>query len=119
MLQQITLNVKRMEQAAAEDFTTATDVADYLAKRGVPFRTAHGVVGQIVRYCLDREKTLEDMTLEEYKAHSEVFEEDILTTVKAKNSADGRLSVGGSSRTSAKAGIKSLKARLKKIPDYQ
>lgn len=119
MLQQITLNVKRMEKAAAEDFTTATDVADYLAKRGVPFRTAHGVVGQIVRYCLDREKTLEDMTLEEYKAHSEVFEEDILTTVKAKNSADGRLSVGGSSRSSAKAGIKSLKARLKKIPDYQ
>ena len=118
MLQQITLNVKRMEQAAAEDFTTATDVADYLAKRGVPFRTAHGVVGQIVRYCLDREKTLETMTLEEYKSHSEVFEEDILTIVQAKHSADGRLSVGGSSRSSAKAGIKSLKARLKKIPDY-
>ena len=118
MLQQITLNVKRMEQAAAEDFTTATDVADYLAKRGVPFRTAHGVVGQIVRYCLDREKTLETMTLEEYKSHSEVFEEDILTIDQAKHSADGRLSVGGSSRSSAKAGIKSLKARLKKIPDY-
>ena len=115
MLQQITLNVKRMEIAAAEDFTCATDVADYLAKRGVPFRTAHGIVGAIVRYCLDKDKTLETMTIEEYKAHSEVFEIDILNVVKAKNSADGRTSVGGSSRQSAKAGIKSLKARLKKL----
>ena len=115
MLQQITLNVKRMEIAAAEDFTCATDVADYLAKRGVPFRTAHGIVGAIVRYCLDKDKTLETMTIEEYKAHSEVFEIDILNVVKAKNSADGRTSVGGSSLQSAKAGIKSLKARLKKL----
>ncbi len=115
MLQQITLNVKRMELAAAEDFTCATDVADYLAKRGVPFRTAHGIVGAIVRYCLDKDKTLESMTIDEYKAHSEVFESDILNVVKAKNSADGRTSVGGSSRQSAKAGIKSLKARLKKL----
>ena len=115
MLQQITLNVKRMQIAAAEDFTCATDVADYLAKRGVPFRTAHGIVGAIVRYCLNENKTLETMTMDEYKAHSQVFEEDILQTVKAKNSADGRTSVGGSSRQSAKEGIKSLKARLKKL----
>ena len=115
MLQQITLNVKRMEKAAAEDFTCATDVADYLAKRGVPFRTAHGIVGKIVRYCLNEGKTLEGMTIDEYKEHSEVFEADILKVVKAKNSADSRTSVGGSSRQSAKAGVKSLKARLKKL----
>ena len=115
MLQQIRLNVKRMEIASAEDFTCATDVADYLAKRGVPFRTAHGVVGKIVRYCLNENKTLDSMTLAEYKEHSEVFEEDVLTVVKAKNSADARTSVGGSSRASAKAGIKSIKARLKKL----
>ncbi len=115
MLQQITLNVKRMEKAAAEDFTCATDVADYLAKRGVPFRTAHGVVGKIVRYCLNEGKTLESMTLEDYRAHSEVFQADVLTVVKAKNSANARMSVGGSSRHSAKAGIKSIKARLKKL----
>lgn len=115
MLQQITLNVKRMEKAAAEDFTCATDVADYLAKHGVPFRTAHGIVGKIVRYCLNENKTLESMTMDEYKAHSEVFESDILKVVKAKNSADARTSVGGSSRQSAKAGIKSLKNRLKKL----
>lgn len=116
MLQAITLNVKRMEQAAAEDFTCATDVADYLAVRGVPFRTAHGVVGKIVRYCLNEGKTLESMSLEEYKAHSEVFDESILETVKAKNSANSRNSVGGSSQQAARAGIRSLKARLKKLP---
>ncbi len=116
MLQAITLNVKRMEKAAAEDFTCATDVADYLAVRGVPFRTAHGIVGKIVRYCLENGKTLESMSLEEYKAHSEVFDANILSTVKAKNSADSRNSVGGSSKKAARAGIRSLKERLKKLP---
>lgn len=116
MLQAITLNVKRMEEAAAEDFTCATDVADYLAVRGVPFRTAHGVVGKIVRYCLETGKTLESMSLDEYKAHSSVFDETILTTVKAKNSANSRNSVGGSSQKAARAGIRSLKQRLAKLP---
>ncbi len=119
MLKAITLNVKHMEEAAAEDFTCATDVADYLAKRGVPFRTAHGVVGKIVRYCLEKDKTLNSLTLEEYKAHSEVFTEDILSVVSARASADARNSVGGSSTAAAKAGIKSLKARLRKLPSYE
>lgn len=119
MLKQITLNVKRMEIAAAEDFTAATDVADYLAKRGVPFRTAHGVVGKIVRYCLEEGKTLESMTLAEYKQHCDVFDEDVLNVVKAYASANSRNSVGGSSVAAARAGIKSLLARAKKLPDYQ
>ncbi len=118
LLKAVTLNVRRMEEAAAEDFTSATDVADYLAKKGVPFRTAHGVVGKIVRYCLERGKTLETLSLEEYKAHSDAFEADILHTVTARASADSRESVGGSSVSAAKAGIKSLKARLKKLPGF-
>lgn len=118
MLEAITLNYKRMEEAAAEDFTCATDVADYLAKHGVPFRTAHGVVGKIVRYCLDQGKTLAEMSLAEYKAHSEVFEADVLEIVKAKTSVNGRNSVGGSSKAAARAGIRSIKARLKKLPNY-
>ncbi|MBR2904176.1 MAG: argininosuccinate lyase [Clostridia bacterium] len=119
MLKEIKLNVKRMEIAAAEDFTAATDVADYLAKRGVPFRTAHGVVGKIVRYCLEKGKTLETMSLAEYKEHSEVFDEDVLKVVKATSSANSRNSVGGSSMAAAKAGIKSLRSRLKKLPTYE
>lgn len=116
MMGQIGLNVKRMEEAAAEDFTCATDVADYLAKKGVPFRTAHGIVGGIVRECLEKGKTLSDMTLAEYKAHSPVFEEDITEIVKAKNSADSRNSVGGSSVSAARAGIDSIRRRLALLP---
>lgn len=118
MLGAITLDVKRMEQAAAEDFTCATDVADYLAKRGVPFRTAHGVVGKIVRYCLEKGKTLETLSLDEYRAHSDAFGEDILSLVQARASADARNSVGGSGTAAAKAGIKSIRARLKKLPSF-
>ena len=119
MLKEIKLNVRRMEIAAAEDFTAATDVADYLAKRGVPFRTAHGIVGKIVRYCLEKGKTLESMSLKEYKENSEVFEADVLKVVKASASANSRNSVGGSSVAAAKAGIKSLRARLKKLPVFE
>ena len=116
MMSQIGLNTERMEEAAAEDFTCATDVADYLAKKGVPFRTAHGIVGGIVRECLERGRTLSDMTLAEYKAHSPVFEEDITEIVKAKNSADSRSSVGGSSVSAARAGIDSIRRRLALLP---
>ncbi len=116
MMSQIGLNTERMEEAAAEDFTCATDVADYLAKKGVPFRTAHGIVGGIVRECLERGRTLSDMTLAEYKAHSPVFEEDITEIVKAKNSANSRSSVGGSSVSAARAGIDSVRRRLALLP---
>ena len=116
MMGQIGLNTERMEEAAAEDFTCATDVADYLAKKGVPFRTAHGIVGGIVRECLERGRTLSDMTLAEYKAHSPVFEEDITEIVKAKNSANSRSSVGGSSVSAARAGIDSIRRRLALLP---
>ena len=116
MMGQIGLNTERMEEAAAEDFTCATDVADYLAKKGVPFRTAHGIVGGIVRGCLEKGRTLSDMTLAEYKAHSPVFEEDITEIVKAKNSADSRSSVGGSSVSAARAGIDSIRRRLALLP---
>ncbi len=116
MMSQIGLNTERMEEAAAEDFTCATDVADYLAKKGVPFRTAHGIVGGIVRECLEKGRTLSDMTLAEYKAHSPVFEEDITEIVKAKNSANSRSSVGGSSVSAARAGIDSIRRRLALLP---
>lgn len=116
MMRQIVPDVSRMEEAAAEDFTCATDVADYLAKKGVPFRTAHGIVGGIVRECLEKGKTLDILTLGEYKAHSPVFEADILDVVKARNSADSRNSVGGSSVSAARAGIRSIKKRLAKLP---
>ena len=70
-----------MEASAKNGFTNATDAADYLVGKGVPFRDAHGIVGQLVLFCIDKGIALDDMTLEEYKAISPVFEEDIYEAI--------------------------------------
>ena len=114
LLAKLTFNVNRMYDAAGEGYATATDVADYLAKRGVPFRDAHAVTGKIVRYCIEKQKPLTALTLEEFRAASPVFEEDVLQTVTTRASAEGRDSVGGSSVRAAREGIASLKRRLAK-----
>ncbi len=77
MLRTMKFREQNMEASAKNGFTNATDAADYLVKHGVPFRDAHGIVGQLVLYCIDKDIALDDMTLEEYKAISPVFEEDI------------------------------------------
>lgn len=115
LLKKIKINPERMLSAAGEGFSTATDVADYLAKKGMPFRDAHAVTGSLVRYCIEHGKTLPALSLEEYRNASEVFEEDILEKVQTRVSAEGRNSVGGSSRAAAENGIKSVKERLSKI----
>ena len=114
LLSKITFRINQMYDAAGEGYATATDVADYLAKRGVPFRDAHAVTGKIVRYCIENGKTLPSLTLDEFRAASPVFEEDVLRVVTTRASAEGRDSVGGSSVRAAREGIASLKRRLAK-----
>ncbi len=113
LISRLTFNINRMYDAAGDGYATATDVADYLAKRGVPFRDAHAVTGKLVRYCIENGKTLPSLTLEEFRAASPVFEADVLQTVTTRASAEGRNSVGGSSTEAAKAGIASVRKRLK------
>ena len=113
LVSQLSFNVNAMYEAAGEGYATATDVADYLAKRGVPFRDAHAITGKLVRYCIEHGKTLPSLTLEEFRAASPVFEEDVLTAVTTRASAEGRNSVGGSSTEAAKAGIASIRKRHK------
>ena len=113
MLPSIALKKERMAKAAEAEFCCATDVADYLAKKGVPFRTAHAVTGKIVRRCIAEGRTLQDMTAEEYKSFSDVFEGDICEVVKAQACADARTSYGGASSASVKQNLKSIKKRLK------
>jgi argininosuccinate lyase len=117
MLPTITLNTKKMEKAAESEFCCATDVADYMAKKGVPFRTAHAVTGKIVRWCIENNRTLQDMTAEEYQSFDGVFSSDICDVVKAKACADARTSQGGASTQSVKENLKSIKKRLKEY-DY-
>lgn len=84
----------RMEASAKNGFTNATDAADYLVGKGVPFRDAHGIVGRLVLYCLEKDIALDDMTLEEYKAISPVFEEDIHEAISMKNCVEKRNTIG-------------------------
>ena len=84
----------RMEASAKNGFTNATDEADYLVGKGVPFRDAHGIVGRLVLYCLEKDIALDDMTLEEYKAISPVFEEDIYEAISMKNCVEKRNTIG-------------------------
>jgi argininosuccinate lyase len=103
-----------MEIAAESEFCCATDVADYLAKKGMPFRTAHAVTGKIVRWCIENKRTLQNMTAEEYKGFDPLFSADICEVVKGRNCADARTSFGGASLTSVKQNLKSIKERVKK-----
>ena len=84
----------RMENSAKNGFTNATDAADYLVGKGVPFRDAHGIVGRLVLYCIDKGISLDDMKLEEYKAISPVFEDDIYDAISMKNCVERRNTIG-------------------------
>jgi len=83
-----------MEVSAKNGFTNATDAADYLVNHGVPFRDAHGIVGQLVLFCIEKGIALDDMTLEEYKAISPVFEEDIYDAISLKTCVEKRMTIG-------------------------
>ena len=117
LIDNILLRTNRMKKAAEAEFACATDVADYLAKKGVPFRTAHAVTGKIVRWCIENERTLQNMTIEEYRSFDEHFDVDICETVRAKNCAEARTSYGGASPKSVKENIRSIKKRLEKYEE--
>ena len=83
-----------MEASAKNGFTNATDAADYLVKKGVPFRDAHGIVGQLVLMCIDKGIALDDLSLDEYKKISPVFEEDVYEAISLKTCVEKRLTLG-------------------------
>ncbi len=98
MIDTMTVNKEVMESSAKNGFTNATDAADYLVNRGVPFRDAHGIVGQLVLYCIGKNISLDDMTLEEYKAISPVFEADIYEAISLKTCVEKRETIGAPSK---------------------
>jgi len=95
MLATVRFNRERMAQAVRQDFSNATDMADYLAKKGMPFREAHEVVGRAVLYCIERGKYLADCTLAEFKGFSALFEEDIYEAIAPETCVNLRTSQGG------------------------
>lgn len=97
MILTMTVNVDKMEQAVSKDFSNATDLADYLVRKGLPFRQAHEVVGKCVAYAIHQNKFLPELSLEEYKTFSSLFEEDLLETLIPENCVAARISYGGPS----------------------
>lgn len=94
MIDTMKFNNARMEDSAKKGFTNATDAADYLVKKGVPFRDAHGIVGQLVLMCIEKGIALDDLSLEEYKSVSPVFENDIYDAISLKTCVEKRLTLG-------------------------
>jgi argininosuccinate lyase len=108
----ISVNKERMEEMAAAGYTLATDVAEYLVLKGVPFRLAHQTVGKIVRYCLEEGKDLESLTLDELRGFSKVIDEKIYTVLDLRHSVDSRNSVGGTSLQQVREAISDAEEEL-------
>ena len=100
MLDTVQFKKDKMEESAKHGFTNATDAADYLVNHGVPFRDAHGIVGQLVLYCIEKKIALDDMSLEEYQAISPVFENDIYEAISLKTCVEKRLTLGAPGKES-------------------
>lgn len=111
MVSTMKFNTEIMKASAKNGFTNATDAADYLVYKGVAFRDAHGIVGQLVLYCLDKNIALDDMSLEEFKQISPVFENDIYDAISLTTCVNKRNTIGA-------PGLEAMKMVLKLNEDY-
>ena len=115
MLATMKFNNKIMEVSAMKGFTNATDAADYLVNKGVPFRDAHGIIGQLVLYCIDKNTSIDALSLEELKAISPVFEGDIYDAVSLETCVEKRLTIGAPGKNAMEEVIKLNKVFLEEI----
>ncbi|MBI5559828.1 MAG: argininosuccinate lyase, partial [Deltaproteobacteria bacterium] len=113
MLRTMKVNKKRMREATARGFLTATDAADYLVKKGLPFRKAHEAVGKAVAYCIKKGQGLEELETEEWKRFSPLFEKDVRKRVSIENSINARRVYGGTALLSVKRQLKKAEEELK------
>jgi argininosuccinate lyase len=112
MIDTMTFNKEIMAESAKSGFTNATDAADYLVNHGVPFRDAHGIIGQLVLTCIDKNISLDELPLEEYKAICDVFEEDIYEAISLKTCVEKRLTKGAPGKAAMLEVIKVCEAYL-------
>jgi len=115
ILKTLKVNKENMAISCKSGFINATDLADYLVTKGVAFRDAHFIVGNIVKYCIESSKTLEDLSLEEYKRFCEKIQEDVYQYIKIETCVNRRKSYGGTSLESIKRQIDNLKKFLKSL----
>ena len=112
MISTMTFRKEIMEESAKKGFTNATDAADYLVNHGVPFRDAHGIIGQLVLLCIEKKKSLDELTLEEYHSVSPVFQEDIYEAISLKTCVEKRVTIGAPGADAMKEVIAVYKKEL-------
>ena len=112
MVSTMQARTENMKRAAQKGFINATDLADYLVKKGMPFRTAYKISGQLVALCLQKGAVLEELTLEEFRSFSQLFEEDIYSQIDLTTCVEKRISQGGTSTASVRAQIDFAKQAL-------
>jgi argininosuccinate lyase len=115
MLATARFNTEDMSRAASGGFTNATDAADYLAGKGVPFRDAHSIVGRLVRYCAARNIAITDVPLEELRGYSEAFDDDVYGALSIEQCVARRNLPGGPAPHAVKRSIKAARERLDKL----
>jgi argininosuccinate lyase len=114
LIRSLGFDTRRMRDAAAANFSTATDLADYLVRKGVPFRQAHEVVGQIVRHAIDGGRTLEDLRLEEMRRFSPLFDADALEAIGVDASLRARAVIGGTAPDAVRRALEQARALVRK-----
>lgn len=112
MLASMKFNKERMYASANGGFTNATDAADYLVNHGVPFRDAHGIIGRLVLYCIEQNKAIDELSLDELQAISPVFEEDIYDAISMETCVSKRLTIGAPGQEAMKKVIAEERAYL-------
>jgi argininosuccinate lyase len=115
MISTMRFNKQNMAKSAMNGFTNATDAADYLVNHGVAFRDAHGIIGRIVLYCIDKGICIEEMSLEELKEICPVFEEDIYDAISLKTCVEKRMTIGAPSPEVMNEVIKQAHEYLKNL----
>ena len=112
-----TMKVRKanMYKAAQGGFTNATDIADYLVKKGIPFRSAHEIIGKMVLYCIENNKAIDDMTMDEFKSFSDKIQEDVYTEISLEKCVSGRKLVGGPARETEEKAIENAKSFLSSL----
>ncbi len=113
MLKNLKFNRDKMQKKASGGFSAATDVAEYLVTKGIPFRESHGIVGRLVAYCIEKNKELPDLTMEEFHRFHGAFEKDIYDHIIVKNVVNARKSIGGTSEKMVLMRIRDIEGKKK------
>ncbi len=116
MLKTLSFRKDVMRRSAARGFTNATDAADYLVRKGVPFRDAHGIIGRLVLFCIEKDKGIDELPLEELRSFSESFEEDVFDAISLDTCVEARVTEGGPGKEAMQREISQSRTYLREHP---